>query len=128
MIGLQIWLWKKKDIIPDNNDDFNKSSDINCEDGKAVGRVAGNKMKTHYFTNVKLTTLVRMAIGVPFVPVDRILDSNGSSEVLDLLNIEANSIKEPSVKKFAIKFVKYIEKTWIKGNYPPSTWNYYLRR
>ena len=33
-----------------------------------------------------------------------------------------------AVKKFAIRFVQYIEKTWVNGNYEPSTWNYYLRR
>ena len=33
LIGFQIWLWKKKEMS-DNNDDFNKISDINCEDSR----------------------------------------------------------------------------------------------
>ena len=80
-------------------------------------------MTRHYSNNIKLTTLVRMAIGLPYVPLERI------NEGLDILKETARNITgEPSVKKFATRFVEYIEKTWIKGNYEPSTWNYYLRQ
>ena len=86
-------------------------------------RVAGNKMTSFYSKNIKLTILVRMAIGLPYVPLDRI------NEGLEILKQEAQNVTGPaSVKKFAVRFVKYIEKTWINGNYEPSTWNYYLRR
>ena len=64
-----------------------------------------------------------MAIGLPYVPLERI------NEGLDILKQAANEITgEASVKKFAIRFVKYIEQTWINGSYAPPTWNYYLRR
>ena len=81
-------------------------------------------MKPYYFTNIQLTVLVRMAMGLPFCPIERI--HNG--EAMELLKAEAKKIVDVKVKKFADKFLKYIEKTWIKGNYAPETWNYYLRR
>ena len=88
-------------------------------------RVAGNKMKGHYSSNIKLTRLIRMAIGLPYVPIENI----NSGEALSILKEAANSITGvSSVKKFAKQFVKYIEDVWINRNYPPTTWNYYLRR
>ena len=81
-------------------------------------------MKSIYSTNIQLTVVVRMAIGLPYCPIERIKDG----EAMKLLKAEANKITEQSVKTLANKFLKYVEKTWINGNYPPETWNYYLRR
>ena len=85
-------------------------------------RVQTQGMKSVYSKNTKLNNLVRAALGLPFVPIERI--QNG--EALKVLMDMANEITEPKVKKFAIGFIKYIEKTWIKGSYPLETWNLYL--
>ena len=79
-------------------------------------------MKSTYSKNTNLNNLVRAALGLPFVPIERI--QNG--EALNVLMELANEIKEPRVKKFAMGFIKYIEKTWLKGSYPLETWNLYL--
>ena len=81
-------------------------------------------MKTKYFTDIKFTTLVRMVFGLPYCPLDRIKDG----EAMKLLKAEANKITDKAIKKFTSKFLKYIDKYWINGNYAPETWNYYLRR
>ena len=50
MTGIQIWLWKKK-VIPDNNDDVNKISEINCEDGQANSRKKFPVFFLHFLTS-----------------------------------------------------------------------------
>ena len=79
-------------------------------------KVAGNGMKTTYFSNIQFTTLIRMAIGLPYCPLDRIKDG----EAMKLLKAQANKITDKAANKFSVKFLKYIEKTWINGSYPPE--------
>ena len=50
LIGFQIWLWKKKEMS-DNNDDFNKISDINCEDGTIISQKKFPVFFLHFLTN-----------------------------------------------------------------------------
>ena len=55
-----------------------------------------------------------------FVPLERM------GKALDILkNKAAKPIESKKVKSFMIKFVNYIEKTWINGNFPPKTWNFF---
>ena len=50
LIGFQIWLWKKKEMS-DNNDDFNKISDINCENGNVISQKKFPVFFLHFLTN-----------------------------------------------------------------------------
>ena len=61
-------------------------------------------------------------MGLPFVPIERIQNGEALTVLMDL----ANEIKDPKVNKFAKGFIKYIEKTWLKGCYALETWNLYL--
>ena len=81
-------------------------------------------MKQVYPKNFKLNNLVRAAMGLPFVPIERI--ENG--EAIHVLEDLANEIEESKVKKFAAGFIKYIKKTWINGNYGLATWNLFLHQ
>ena len=85
-------------------------------------RVQTQGMKSIYSKNTKLNNLVRAALGLPFVPIERIQNGEAMKVLTDL----ANEIDEPKVKKFAIGFLKYIDKTWLKGNYALETWNLFL--
>ena len=58
-----------------------------------------------YSKNTKLNNLVRAALGLPFVPIERIQNGEAMTVLTDL----ANEIEETKVKKFAIGFIKYID-------------------
>ena len=60
-------------------------------------------MKLIYSTNTKLNNLVRAALGLPFVPIERIQNGEALTVLMDL----ANEIKDPKVNKFAKGFIKY---------------------
>ena len=66
----------------------------------------------------KLTGLIRAAIGLAYVPLDRI------DEGFKVLEELAQELKGGQ-KKSSEKFLQYMKKTWRK-TYPPKTWNYYM--
>ena len=66
----------------------------------------------------KLTALIRAAIGLAYVPLERI------GEGFKVLQEMANDLKGKQ-KKSAQKFMKYMKNTW-KKSYAPKTWNYYM--
>ena len=76
--------------------------------------------KTFYKTtgNENLTALIRAAIGLAYVPLERM------AEGFKVLEELAKEVKKGQ-KESAQKFIKYMKKTWQKS-YPPKTWNYYM--
>ena len=43
----------------------------------------------------------------------------------DQLKEDANKL-QPKYRKFGQKFLAYYKKTWINGNYPKESWNFFL--
>ena len=86
---------------------------------KAVfSKVSKNGLKPVYsdVKNSKFAGFVRACIGLPYVPLERL------NEGVRNLYILATRLKGRQ-RRFSVKMIKYIEKTWIRGAYPPATWN-----
>ena len=75
--------------------------------------------KSSFSKYIEFATFIKCNIGLPFVPLDRL------QEGLDVLYNLA--IKLPkNFTRFLARFMIHFEKTWIEGNFPPQTWNYFL--
>ncbi len=87
--------------------------------GQAIWRrVVEAGLKSKYSRCEKgLSTLVRSAIGLAYVPLDRMDDG---MSVLKEITSELSNGRE---KAFGENLVSYMERVWINGPYPPSTWN-----
>ena len=77
-------------------------------------------MKKRYSKNKHLNKIVKAGIGLAFVPPERFEDA------LSILRKMAKE-SDKRVQKFCYKFVKYLEKTWIRGKYGTS-WNFYMHK
>ena len=86
---------------------------------QAIWRFVMQKgFKTHFSYDIRFATFIKCAIGLSFIPLDRIQDG------LDVLHGLGVALPR-KYHGFVDKFLRYYEKVWIFGNYPPEEWNYY---
>ena len=81
--------------------------------------VMDHGQKSSFSKYIEFATFIKCNIGLAFVPLDRL------QEGLDVLYNLA--IKLPkNFTRFLARFMIHFEKTWIEGNFPPQTWDYFL--
>ena len=78
-------------------------------------------MKTFYSTEKDLPAFVRLVLGLPWIPLERL------TEGLDLVEAAANVLTGRQ-HDFALDMIEYVRATWINGVFPPSSWNMFEHR
>ena len=84
------------------------------------GQYSDSKKKATMFS-----TFVRMAISMPFVPLNHLDDA------YRILEKKSTKLRGKKIKAFAASFLKYYKKTWLgsekkKPLYARDTWNCFL--
>ena len=84
-----------------------------------VGKVNKKGFKAE-FSDLKnhgaFNAFVRAILGLPYVPLIRL------NEGIRNLYILCKKLHNKQ-RKFGISMIKYVESVWVRGNYPPITWN-----
>ena len=86
---------------------------------KAVlSKVARSGFKGDFQSSAEFACLVRAIFGLAYVPLPRL------AEALRNLYILAQKLDDRQAK-FAVVLIRYVERTWVNGSFPPETWNMY---
>ena len=87
---------------------------------KAVlSKVNKGGFKSDYKICPKFTAFVRGICSLPYVPLSRM------AEGVRNLYILAKATGDERQMKFCAVLIRYVEKVWINGMFPPSSWNVY---
>ena len=81
-----------------------------------LSKVARSGFKGDYQSCPEFSAFVRAILGLAYVPLSRLAESIRN---LYILGKRLNDRQAG----FALAFLKYLERTWINGSFPPSTWN-----
>ena len=70
---------------------------------------------------VEVSDFIRVSLGLPRCPLDRL------QEAVELLKIEGKKLPTLKERKFATKYIKYLERTWTseKCRFKPESWNFF---
>ena len=89
--------------------------------GQSLWRYLVNKgLKAEYSQegNEDLADMLHLAMALAFVPPKQF------SQAFKVFQAEVKLL-QPKFRPFGREFVSYFKKTWIRGNYPIQSWNYF---
>ena len=90
---------------------------------RLIKKVGDLSMKSYYnhINHPEVSDFIRVSLGLPRYPLDRL------QEAVELLKIEGKKLPTLKERKFATKYIKYLERTWTseKCRFKPESWNFF---